>query len=387
MIALQVIFFLLVFFVFHTYVGYPLLLSLLAKNKKFNFKEFEEKPKVSILMALFNEESVIEDKLKSILSSSYPQEKIEIIIGSDNSSDKTNSIVKEFSEKYKPIQFFEFTERQGKPNIINQLVQHANSEIMILTDANVFFDNKTIEELIIPFSNPQIGLVDAKMINTGLKKTGISIQEKAYISREVKIKHNEGLLWGTMIGPFGGCFAIRKKLYSPVPKNFTVDDFYICMAVLKSGYKTVNSLNAIVFEDVSNNISDEFKRKIRIATGNFQNLNTFKAMLLPKHLGLTFSFLSHKVLRWLVPVFIIIAYILNFILAFEYEFYLVTFVAFNFVFFLSLVDLILKNINYHNKYLRFVTHFLSMNLALLIGMFKAMKGVKTNVWKPTTRNQ
>jgi cellulose synthase/poly-beta-1,6-N-acetylglucosamine synthase-like glycosyltransferase len=338
-------------------------------------------------MSLFNEESVIEQKLNSILNTNYPLEKIQIIIGSDNSTDNTNTIVRNYAEKYPLIKFFEYNQRQGKSNVINSMINKSDGEIIILTDANVFFDPQTINELIKPFSDPEIGLVDAKMVNTGLKKEGISIQEKTYISREVKIKNREGLLWGTMMGPFGGCFAIRRNLYSPVPYNFLVDDFYICMKVIQNKYKTINNLDAIVFEDVSNNLSDEFRRKVRIATGNFQNLWEFKRMLWPPWKAVGFCFLSHKTLRWLTPVLIIISYIICLILLFYNKFYLCLSIIYSSIFLLPLFDFILKKLNIHNTFLRFITHFFSMNLALLTGMFKAMKGVKSNVWKPTKRNQ
>jgi cellulose synthase/poly-beta-1,6-N-acetylglucosamine synthase-like glycosyltransferase len=190
-----------------------------------------------------------------------------------------------------------------------------------------------------------------------------------------------------MMGPFGGCFAIRKELYTPVPKNFLVDDFYICMKIIQSGYKAINVLDAVVYEDVSNNLSDEFFRKVRIATGDFQNLYEFKRMLWPPFKGLGFSFMSHKVLRWITPIFIVISYILALILSFNNLFYLIITICYSLVLLLPLIDYLLKKIKINNIFLRFVTHFFTMNLALLAGMFKAMKGVKSNVWKPTKRNQ
>jgi cellulose synthase/poly-beta-1,6-N-acetylglucosamine synthase-like glycosyltransferase len=388
MIIFEIIFWLSIFLIFHTYVLYPVLLKILASRKKFNFQNnTEEFPSVSILMSCFNEETVIAQKIESIIDSDYPQEKIQIIIGSDNSSDNTNNIISSYAEKYSNIIFKPFNVRQGKSNIINQLYDISTGEILILTDANVFFDKNTIKEIVKPFQIPEIGLVDSNMINTGIKLEGISFQEKSYISREVIIKHRESLLWGTMMGPFGGCFAIRRNLYSPVPKNFLVDDFYICMKVLEMKYKAINSLEAKVFEDVSNNLSIEFKRKIRIATGDFQNLNRFKKLLFPPWKGLAFSFLSHKVLRWITPIFMIFAWISAFIMSFSSDFYLILFIAYNFIFFLTLADFLLKKLNIHNVILRFITHFLTMNLALLIGMFKSIKGVESNVWKPTKRNQ
>ncbi len=387
MIILQIILWLCIALVFHTYVVYPFVLKLFCKNKT-NFKgETNFTPKVSIVMSLFNEEDVISEKIDTIINSDYPTNKIQLIIGSDNSTDKTNEIVSDYASKHSFIKFISFSERQGKSNVINALIDKAEGEILVLSDANVMFDKNTIKELVKPFADERIGLVDTRMTNTGIKKEGISIQEKSYISREVMIKNREGLLWGTMMGPFGGCFAIRTQLYSPVPVNFLVDDFYICMKVLENKYRAINRLEAVVYEDVSNNLSDEFRRKIRIATGNFQNLWEFKNLLWPPFTGLAFSFLSHKILRWLTPLFMFFAYITNFILAFYYEFYLYMLLAYNFIFILLIADFLLKKFKIHNIFLRFITHFMSMNLALLIGMFKAMKGVKTNVWKPTKRNQ
>jgi cellulose synthase/poly-beta-1,6-N-acetylglucosamine synthase-like glycosyltransferase len=387
MIALQIIFWLSVFIVFHSYVLYPLMIRVLAGRKTISYSDCEEKPLVSIIMSLFNEETVIEEKLNSIISSNYPKEKIRIIIGSDNSTDRTNEIVKQYAEKDKRIYFKAFTSRQGKSNVINQLVEKTEGDIFILTDANVFFDKETISELVKPFSLPEIGLVDSHMTNTGLKKEGISFQEKSYISREVKIKHYESILWGTMMGPFGGCFAIRRELFHPVPSTFLVDDFYICMKVLEKSYKAVNNLDAFVYEDVSNNLSDEFRRKVRIATGDFQNLKEFRGLLWPPYKGLAFSFLSHKVLRWITPIFMIIALAMLAVMAVYSQFYLILLIAYCFVALLPVLDFLLKKLNVHNILLRFITHFLSMNIALLAGMFKFFKGVKSNVWKPTKRNQ
>ncbi|MCK9255746.1 MAG: glycosyltransferase [Bacteroidales bacterium] len=386
-ILFQILFFFLVFLVFHTYVLFPFLLFILTKNKTLDFNQSIEKKEVTIIMSLYNEESVIAEKIDSILNSDYPLDKIKIIIGSDNSKDKTNEIVETYAKKYNNIDFKAFDKRQGKSNVINAMIDKSNSEILILSDANVFFDKNTISELLRPFSDPKVGLVDSHMKNTGLKKEGISIQEKSYISREVYIKHRESILWGSMMGPFGGCFAIRRELYSPVPKTFLVDDFYLCMKVLEKGYKAVNNIQAVVYEDVSNNLSDEFRRKVRIATGNFQNLKEFKHLLWPVWKGLGFSFLSHKVLRWITPIFLILAWAINFYLAFYSKFYLIFFCLYNFILLLPILDFLLKKINIHNVFLRFITHFITMNIALFTGMFKAMKGVKSNVWKPTKRNQ
>ena len=377
--------------IFHTYILYPFLLKLFVVNKKSNMTFFsldDNLPSVSILLSAFNEEEVIAEKIESVFSNNYPLNKLEFIIGSDNSTDKTNEIIKKYALKYPNLYFFAFDKRQGKGNIINQLLNKSTGEILILTDANVIFDKDTIFHLVKHFKNKKIGLVDTQMINKGLQKGGISVQEKSYISREVIIKNRESKIWGTMMGPFGGCFAIRRYLYSKVPSNYLVDDFYINMKVFEKGRKAINELDAKVYEDVSNNLRDEFRRKIRIATGNFQNLFTFWKLLFPPFTGLAFSFFSHKVLRWFGGFFIFIAFFTNIYLLFEENlFYQISFLFQCILLLLPFFDFILKKINVHIAIFRFITHFYSMNLALLIGFFKFLKGVKTNVWQPTKRNQ
>lgn len=392
-IFFQILFWLSVFAIFHSYVLFPIILQILAKNKKTNQNVFSEKdiinlPHVSILMALFNEEEVIEEKLNSILKTSYPNNKIEILIGSDNSTDKTNEIVEQYSIKNSNINFTVFSSRQGKPKIINQLQKKAKGTVLIITDANVIFSENTVFQMLKHFKNENIGLVDTQMIHKkeSISKSGISVQESSYINREVGIKQNESIIWGTMMGPFGGCYSIRNSLYKDVPSNYLVDDFYINMNVFVQSKNAINSKEAIVYEDVSNNLKDEFRRKIRIATGNFQNLSTFSKLLFSKKKGLAFSFFSHKVLRWLGPFFLLIALYSNLMLI-NSSLYQIILILFLVTFLLPLIDTLLKKQNINISILRFITHFYTMNLALLIGFFKFLSGVKSGIWQPTKRNQ
>ncbi len=390
MIIIKILFWLSIVAIVHSYIVYPIILELLCllkKNKtQIKYSDNKKPPFVSILMSVYNEQEVIKSKIESIFNATYLSDKIEVLVGSDASTDETDKILSRLSSKYRNLHFFSFHKRQGKPNIINQLFDKARGNILILTDANVIFDKTTIQNLIKPFSDNEVGLVDARMINRGLKKEGISMPEKVYISREVNIKYKESILWGTMMGPFGGCFAVRKNLYSKVPDNYLVDDFYINMKVLEKGKKAINNLEAIVYEDVSNNLKDEFRRKVRIATGNFQNLKQFKHLLYNPTKALSFSFLSHKVLRWFGPFFLLIAFLSN-IFLFDNMFYLYLFYLQCVIIILPFIDFLLRKINLHIIILRFITHFYSMNFALFIGFFKYLKGVKTNVWQPTKRNQ
>ena len=373
--------------VIYSYIVYPFVTIMLSERAKAKgSSQSSITSKVSILIAAHNEEPVIESKILSILASNYPKESIEILIGTDKCTDKTDEIIQRLSESNRNIKHVKFSERSGKIKIINSLIEDVNGDVLILTDANVLFTENTINALLKHFNDPKVGLVDSNMKNFGMKSSGISIPEKTYISVEGKLKYAEGILWGAMMGPFGGCFAMKKDLYVKIPETFLVDDFFLNMKVLESGYCCLNEPEAIVYEDVSNNLKAEFFRKSRISAGNFQNLAYFSTVLF-KFNRLAFVFLSHKVLRWLSPFFILFTgillcftheeSILNLSLAMSYL------ILFGFV----CLDLILLTIGIHIKPFRYLTHFVSMNAALFIGFFKYIKGSKTSVWNRTERLQ
>ena len=225
------------------------------------------------------------------------------------------------------------------------------------------------------------------MVNTGLKKNGISRQESVYISIEVNLKHREGLIWGTMMGPFGGCYAMRKNLFIPIPENFLVDDFFLNLNVLKNRKKSINDMEVTVSEDVSNILLEEFRRKKRIAAGSFQNLLHYAGLLWPPYTSLSFSFISHKILRWLGPLFLILIIISNVVIFLTNEIYIYSIYLTGTLIIITIVDLIVSKFNIHIALFRYVTHFFSMNLALSLGFINFLRGTKTNVWEPTKRNQ
>jgi len=237
MITLQLIFWFCLFLVFYSYLLFPWILNWLAGNRTIKASSFsvEELPVISVLIAAYNEELVIGKKINTVLKSDYPPDKLEILVGSDASTDHTNAILQQLKETDTSLHLFLYENRKGKPGIINELAQEARGEILVISDANVMLESNTLKELIRYFKDSGVGLVDSSLISTGIKKDGISRQEKFYTGREVSIKHNESVLWGTMMGPFGGCYAVRKSLYCPVPDHFLVDDFFINMAVLEQG--------------------------------------------------------------------------------------------------------------------------------------------------------
>ncbi len=382
----ELIFMVSIFLILHTYVLYPLVLKILAAGRNANEETYgpdDEWPVVSVIIAAHNEEDCIDEKIRSIYSGSYPAGRFEVLVGSDCSSDRTVEILQELSLEYSSLRFTAFSERRGKGNVVNDLVRQANGSILVLTDANVMFDAETLHFMIRHFRNPRIGLVDTNMINRGMKQEGISFQEKAYISREVRIKNDESRLWGAMMGPFGGCYAIRKEDYAMVPSNFLVDDFYINMRIFEKGKLAINDIDARVFESVPDELKVEFRRKVRIGTGNFQNLRRFWRLLFKCPYG--FAFLSHKVIRWFGPFLLVLALASNIWLSRHSNAWLAVLAAHIAVYLLPLADNLLKKAGIHISPLRLVTHFFSMNAALLLGFFRSLRRVSSGAWERTAR--
>ncbi|MEL7222711.1 MAG: glycosyltransferase [Bacteroidota bacterium] len=384
-----------VFALVFSYLLYPLYLQWSAQNKIIDTQQFqqnEDLPQVSILMAVHNEEAVIEDKLKSLLAQNYPAHRLHIYLGSDNSNDQTNPIIQQASKQHAHLHFFPFQTRQGKPGVINQLAAAATDRypagqdhIFIITDASVLLSPGVCWHLCKHFKEPDLAIVDAHMMHTGMQKEDISGAEDRYISWEGKLKYHESVVWKKMIGPFGGCYALRSDFFVPVPDNFLVDDFYITMQAFRKGGLAINEPLAHCYEPVGHEITEEFRRKTRISAGNIQNMFTFSDLWLPPWGIPNFAIFSHKILRWLGPLWLILALISSGLLAHNL-FYASLFMLTGAAYTLPIIlDALLHRLNIHWSLVRHARYFLMMNLALLAGYFRYAKGIKSNVWQPPKR--
>lgn len=366
--------------ILQTYLIYPMALILVGANKKSTSAK-NSTYSVGVIIAAYNEENVIAKKIQSILDSDYPLEKISIYVGSDASTDQTNELIASFQEKHANVHLKIFNGRSGKAFIINDLTKNCSDDIFILTDANVFFTKDTISNLVRHFSNSKTKQVCANIIKTSDKNVQIQGLEKKYLWFENTIKLKESNTWGFVIGAEGGCYAIRRESYTPVPKNFFMDDFFITMSVIKNKGEVLFDDEAIVYEDLPVESAEEFKRKIRISIGNYQNLVAFKSLLWPLWKPISYAFISHKILRWLTPFFLLGLFMASLTLIIFNEFFVFVSLLQAILFLTPLVIPFVKKI----KPILFVAHFYNMNLALLIGFFTYLKGVKSSVWQPTPR--
>ena len=383
-----ILFWLAIVLLLHSYLFFPVLVNLMARKKEMNTQVYETHsvllPFVSVIIAAYNEEKVIEQRIHDVMLSDYPHEKFEVIVGSDASTDRTNDILQELKLQYPQLRILLFEKRTGKGNILNRLVLESKGEICLFTDANITFIDNTIFQLVKHFKNTAVGLIGGNIRSSTLRNDGISIQENRFITQEMKIKHNEGKLWGAMIGAYGACYAIRKSLFEPLPGAFVMDDFYITMKVIEKGKQSILEMNAVCYEHITNLLEEEFRRKVRIATGNFQNMVIFLPMLF-HFSGVSFCFFSHKVIRWFGPFLLCMAFVTNLMLCRTTPIYTIAMVLQGILLLIPIIDFFLRKIHIHIIILRFITHFYSMNFALIVGFCKYLKGVKTNVWEPTTR--
>lgn len=372
--------------IINSYVLYPLVIYFLSLIYKVKSSHSHYTLNLSILISAYNEEKVIEKRIKNILDQNYDQNKIEILVGSDNSNDRTNEILVKLKEEIPQLKIFIFNYRQGKAGVINCLAEKANNDILIFTDANTEFDVNALKNLVRHFSEPEVGGVSGKLILVDIQehlKSGV--EEKSYWEYETFIKLAEGKL-GILIGANGGIFAIRKELFEKIPLDKPVtDDFFISLSVLKKGFKFLYDPEAIAYEEVAKDINTEFKRKVRFAATNFQTISFFKSLLFHKNILVSYAFWSHKIIRWFLPLILISLFFMNLFLLnynpiFMYLFYLQLM-----IYFLGLFNYFLTKFNISIPVLSLITYFLITNFALLIGLIRFLRKKHSVIWQSTPR--
>jgi biofilm PGA synthesis N-glycosyltransferase PgaC len=384
MIVVSGIFWISVIILGYTYLGYPVLIALLArlKPRKMSSQQMSKLPKVSLVIAAHNEEKVIREKIENSLSIDYPEELLSIIIVSDGSIDSTNEIVNEFVSNPR-IKFLHYETRRGKAHALNIGVASSESEIIVFSDANIWYEPDAIRMLVRNFSDPSVGCVCGKVFLEKPKGSIEPLGEGAYMRYERFIHQNESR-FHTMIGTDGAMYAIRRGLFKPIPEDAIVDDFIIAMQVLENNYRILYEPKAIGYEEAASSVGQEFKRKVRMIAGGFQAIGKLGPVLNPSlHPIVFFQFLSHKLLRWLAPIFMLAIFIANLLLLFKHFYQLI--LLLQFLFYSSATIAALQE-NLRKKALfYFPYYFCSLNLAATIGLKKFITGKQPVKWEKISR--
>jgi cellulose synthase/poly-beta-1,6-N-acetylglucosamine synthase-like glycosyltransferase len=359
-----------------TYAVYPLW-QLAFPGKTIDFSGEYTPPTVSIVFAAYNESSIIEDKIRSLYHTNYPIDLLSVWIGSDMSDDGTDAIIRSLQKEFPNLNLNVNEARSGKSATINRLVALSSAEVIIATDANILFKETTIEELVRPIAQEKATAVAGtlKYEDKGVASSTAS-NEKAYLSIENAIRRAESRKHGICLGMEGGLYSMKKAFWQPIPPNTFMEDFFQTVQLISRDQKVLFNESAVGLEDVSTSLQEEYKRKIRISIGNWQNLVRFYPLIFKHPYPFGGLFIMHKVLRWVTPHLYLIALAAGLFTP-NWLFFTAMLVG------LPISQLILLALGWATP----LAYFYAMNAALFVGFIKYIKGVKSSVWQPTKRNQ
>ena len=307
---METLFWTLLGLIIYCYFGYPLLLTIWAAIFPKPVKKGNAWPLVSVVVAVWNEADVIEDKIKNFLALDYPRAKLEILIGSDGSSDSTNSIVQNFTDSR--VRFFEYGTRRGKMAVLNDLAVQAHGEIILFTDARQNLAEDALHQLVGNFNDAAVGCVSGELV-LSQKSEGTAQGINMYWTYEKFLRKHESRLH-SMLGATGAIYAIRKNLYEKIPSHFVLDDMYVPFKIIEKGYRAIFDETAQAFDQVANSPKEEYRRKVRTLYGNFQIFAAFGNLFNPLSSPMAIQLFSHKFLRVMVPLLMIALFVINFAL-------------------------------------------------------------------------
>lgn len=367
----------------YAYVGYPVLIYVLSRvfgRRPAPPLSPAEWPSVSLLIAAYNEAKHIQQRIENALAMDYPRDQLQIVIASDGSSDATCDIVKQYADR--GVILFDYNERSGKPAVLNRSVPRLTAEIVAFSDANSYTEPAALKSLVRWFADPQFGAVCGKLVLVDAD-TGQNV-DSMYWKYETFLKQCESRLGG-LLGSNGAIYALRRAWYPAIPDNTIVDDFVIPLqAKIVNGCNIVYDAEAVATEETPAGIQDEFKRRSRIGAGGFQAIGLLWRLLSPRHGWTAFTFLNHKILRWVCPFLLIIAVVTNLLLLdhAEYRWLLAAQSGF---YLLAALGNVLPSQPKALRVLRLATMFTSMNAALLVGFFRWLFGTQRATWHRTER--
>lgn len=304
---MEFIFWLFLGLIVYCYFGYPLLLKIVSNIAARPVAKKYIEPTISVVISLYNEEDVIQKKIENLLSLNYPREKMEVLIGSDGSDDRTVEIVKRFASQ--GVEVFDFKERRGKMMTINDLATRAKHEVLVFTDARQMFDNNALKELTANLADPKVGCVSGELMFTDRDNPtaqGINL----YWKYEKFLRFEESKIH-SMLGATGAIYAIRRELYTPVPPQVVLDDMFIPLKIIEKGFRAVIDGSAKAYDEVASSPKEEHRRKARTLYGNYQIFGLFPDLFNPLTSPVAFQFFSHKFLRVIVPFLMMAVFGLN----------------------------------------------------------------------------
>ncbi|MFT3980380.1 MAG: glycosyltransferase family 2 protein [Ferruginibacter sp.] len=389
MIAIQIIFWVSIFILFYSYLGYGMLIWLLLKIRGKKNKQTEAgtefQPEITLVVAAFNEEDFIEKKIQNSLGLDYPPGKLKWLFVADGSSDATADII----QKYPQVELHYKPEREGKSMAINRIIPFITTDFIVFSDANTLLNKDSIKAIVQHYKDPKVGAVAGEKVVQG-ENEDMAVAgngEGLYWKYESLLKKLDAEYY-SVVGAAGELFSIRTRLFEPVQQNVLLDDFIISMKICRKGYTVMYEPGAFATETPSFSLKEEQKRKIRISAGGFQSVFMLKDLLnIFKYGRLSFQYISHRVLRWVVcPWLLPVAFICNILLLqLNSSLYNIIFILQCLFYLAAFAGAVLAMMNKKVKLLYVPYYFVFMNWALYLGFAKFLSGKQSVLWDKARR--
>jgi cellulose synthase/poly-beta-1,6-N-acetylglucosamine synthase-like glycosyltransferase len=386
MTGIAATFWLSLFAIWYAYIGYPAVLWLASRSGMLGGRSATGQdtrlPPVTMMVSAFNEEKVIAGKIENALSLDYPRELLEIVIVSDGSSDRTCELVLEYAKRGVVLRHYEG--RIGKTACLNRAVPLAVGEIVVFSDANSTYEKGAVRALLRPFQDGTVGFV------TGWTRYGSGEDMSAadalgiYSKLEMITKEIESRV-GSCIGADGAIFAIRKELYLPL-EDYDINDLVIPLSINQQGYRGVLQREAICFEKDAGSSKGEFHRQVRITSRTIRAIMNYRQLLNPFRFGLlSFELFSHKVCKFLVPLFLVALLVSNLILAERGGFFLAALMGQGIFYVAAGAASLVPKGSSISRMVAAARTFVVVNAAIALAWVKYLQGETYTTWSPTKR--
>jgi len=370
----------------YVYAGYPLILILLNKIiKKKQIQISEITPNTTLIVSCYNEANVIRKKIENCLALDYPKDKLQIIFVSDGSDDGTDEIIKEYAEDN--IHLVRQEGRLGKTSGLNLATSQLRTEIIIFSDANALYQKDAIHKLVRNFNDPTVGYVVGAALYVDTDADSASSSEDSYWQYEIYIKKLESNLH-SVVGGDGAIYAIRSHLYETLDAK-DINDFVNPLQIIAKGYRGIFDQEAKCFEETAGSFYKEGRRKERIVNRSFRGLMKVKSVLNPFKTGLfSLEVISHKLLRWLIPFFIIGMTVGFLVLSYNDFLYFQIFLLLEITFFwLAAIGYFLSSSEKIPHIISIPYYFVLVNISSLLGIIQALKGNIQVTWSPPRQHK
>ena len=375
----QIIFGLAIGALFYIYFGYPILVYLISLVFPKTVQKKDLEPKVTILITAYNEEKDIRSKLENTLQIEYPKEKLEILVASDGSDDRTDEIVGEFADR--GVRLFHQPGRKGKTYTQNKAVEQATGEIILFSDATTNYQSDVLQRVLPNFGDPEVGCVAGKLIYLDKANSDIGKGAKGYWNYETFIKESESRAC-SLIGASGCLYAVRKSVYQPMYPE-ACSDFLICTIVYQQGLRSVFESTAICTEETNQRTDKEMRMRVRVISQTFTDLWRNRSMMNPFKSGFyAIELISHKLLRYSVPLFLLLLLLTSGFLAFSSFIFTVILAVQVVLYLLALVAWMLEKRGVRLGFLAIPLYFVLTNFASVIGFYKFITGENYATWEP-----